>query len=116
MSQSKWAIHVCPRRASLSIPAGMRAAVSLHSHSECSRESLASLPGFLQRMPALARLYAFGAAEYRRLNGRALDLSEWYWRPPATPAAVIVSEREHLEQRLQMEGFVSLSDHDTVEG
>src|SRR5262249_13949216 len=48
--------------------------------------------------------------------GQPLDFGEWYWRPPLTAGAVIASEMSHLEQRLDLPGLVSLTDHDTVEG
>src|SRR5262249_46859715 len=35
---------------------------------------------------------------------------------PLTPAAVVESEREHIERRLHCPGMVSLTDHDTFEG
>ena len=94
----------------------MRAAVSLHSHSDCSRETLEFIPRFTRQIPVLASCLERGMADYQRENGRPLDFGEWYWRPPITPAAVFASEQEHLAQRLDLPALVSLTDHDTVEG
>ena len=94
----------------------MRAAVSLHSHSECSRETLEFIPRVATRIPVVANLYERSLAQYQRENGRPLEFVEWYFRPPATPCAVIDSERTQLERRLDLPGMVSLTDHDTVEG
>src|SRR5262245_8497422 len=97
-------------------PADVRAAVSLHSHSECSRETLEFIPRIAKRIPIIAHCYERGLEQYQRENGRALDFGEWYYRPPVTPAGVIDSERAQLEQRFDLPGWVSLTDHDTVEG
>lgn len=94
----------------------MRTAVSLHSHSTCSRESLAFLPDFARRIPLVSRLLEHGTRVYQRTYGRPIDFSDWYWRPPLAPADVIASEQSHLEQRLGLDVLVSLTDHDTLEG
>jgi hypothetical protein len=116
MRLSRTAIQVCPRRARFSCPAGVRAAVSLHSHSECSREKLDELPDFARRIPILAGFLERSLAEYERENGEPLDLSAVYWRPPLAPSAVIRSEREQIEHRLDSKALVSLTDHDTLDG
>ena len=115
MSYSRTAIHVFSRRSPVSNP-GMRAAVSLHSHSECSRESLGFIPHFARQVPVVSRYFELGVAEYVRKHGRPLDFEKCYWRPPVTPADVIASEREHLQRRLGLTALVSLTDHDTIEG
>jgi hypothetical protein len=94
----------------------VRAAVSLHSHSEHSRETLEFIPRIARQIPVVARYFERGLADYHSENGRPLDFGEWYWRPPVTPAGVIESERAQLQQRLNLPGLVSLTDHDTVEG
>src|SRR5262249_12213436 len=67
-------------------------------------------------IPVIARYFERSLADYQSEHGRPLNFGEWYWRPPVTPAAVIDSELAHLEQRLDLPGLVSLTDHDTVEG
>jgi hypothetical protein len=116
MRLSRSAIQLYPRRASFSPPSGVRAAVSFHSHSECSRETLDFVPMFARRIPLVAKLYERSILEYEREFGRPLDFSSVYWRPPIAPAQVVASEREQLEQRFGLKAFVSLTDHDTLEG
>ena len=116
MNLSVHEIHLYPRQSIFSGPAGMRSAVSLHSHSECSRETLEFLPRFAKQIPIVARLYERSLVQYERENGRPLDFGEWYYRPPVTAAGVIESEQRQLEQRLNLPGLVSLTDHDTVDG
>src|SRR5262249_49028776 len=109
-------IDLYPRRCASSRPPDVRAAVSLHSHPECSRETLGFIPRIARRIPVVERYFERSLAEYQSQNGRPLDFAEWYWRPPVTPAGVIESERAHIERRLDLPGLVSLTDHDTVEG
>lgn len=116
MSKSLTAIQVLSPRSRFSNPAGMRCAISLHSHSEHSREMLAFLPRLVEGMPVVRDLFARSVAEYEREEGRPLDFAEWYWRPPVAPAEVVASEQEHLERRLGLSGLVSLTDHDTLAG
>ena len=116
MSKSLTAIQVLSPRSRFSKPAGMRSAVSLHSHSQHSRETLAFLPQLVKGIPVVRDLFARSLAEYEREEGQALDFADWYWRPPASPASVVTSEQEHLERRLGLSALVSLTDHDTLEG
>jgi hypothetical protein len=94
----------------------MRSAVSLHSHSSCSRETLDFVPGLARQVPVVSRLVARSLARYERFHGHPLNFASWYWRPPLEPAAVLASEHEHLERRLGCRALVSLTDHDTFEG
>jgi hypothetical protein len=116
MSLSVQEIHLYPRHWRFWRPTRMRAAVSLHSHSECSRETLEFIPRFARRIPLVARRFERSLLEYQSANGRPINFGEWYWRPPVTPAAVIDSEQAQLETRLNLRGLVSLTDHDTIEG
>jgi hypothetical protein len=94
----------------------LRAAVSLHSHSSCSREKLEFMPGFVRQLPVVARRFERALAAYERKHGRPLDFTSICWRPPLAPANVIVSEREQAARRFDLDAFVSLTDHDTIEG
>jgi hypothetical protein len=116
MNLSVQELHLYPRQSRFSRPAGMRAAVSLHSHSECSRETLEFIPRFARRIPVVANCFERSLAEYQSKNGRPLDFGEWYFRPPVSPAELIDSEIAQLHQRLDLPGLASLTDHDTVEG
>jgi len=64
MSKSLTAIQVLSPRSRFSNPAGMRCAISLHSHSEHSREMLAFLRRLVEGMPVVRDLFARSVAEY----------------------------------------------------
>jgi len=116
MSQQRSEIYLYSREDGFSCPSDVRAAVSLHGHSECSRETLEFIPRIARQIPVVSRLFERSLTDYHNEYGRPLDFGEWYYRPPVTPAAVIESERTQLKQRLDLPGLVSLTDHDTVEG
>ncbi len=116
MRQTRTAIQLFRRSTDVVRPAWARAAVSLHSHSDRSREKLDFVPGIARRIPVVATFFEGVIATYRRVNGRDLDFDSASWRPPMSPAAVIASEREQIERRFNCPALVSLTDHDTVEG
>src|SRR5262245_34080210 len=104
MSQWLSEIHLYSRESGVSCPPDIRAAVSLHGHSECSRETLEFIPRIARQIPVLSRCFERSIADYHKEHGRPLDFRQWYWRPPVTAAAMIESERVHLEQRLGLPG------------
>jgi hypothetical protein len=116
MTLSRTAIHVCSRSGIPAAAAGARAGVSLHSHSEHSKEALDFIPGIARRIPLVSRFFDLAVARYQHMHGRPLDFASCYWRPPLSPAAVIDSERGQIAQRFDLPAFVSLTDHDTIEG
>src|SRR5262245_33323013 len=116
MRLTRTAIQLYRRGKPFVRPDGMRAAVSLHSHSDCSREKLDFVPGLARRIPLVAAFFERAMATYRRVHGRELDFASAYWRPPLSPAAVIASECEQLQARFDCDGLVSLTDHDTLAG
>ena len=116
MRLSCTAIQVCARDGLWTSSLDARSAVSLHSHSNCSRETLDFVPVLGSSIPIVSRLLAQSVAGYERKHGRPLDFSDYFWRPPLSAAAVIESERRHLEERLDHPALVSLTDHDTLEG
>jgi hypothetical protein len=93
-----------------------RAAASLHSHSSCSRERLGFLPGATRSIPLAGRLFDRSMRQLGREIGRPLDFESVYWRPPASPASVIASEREQIADRVDCAPLVALTDHDTLDG
>src|SRR5262249_7398810 len=116
MSKSLTAIHVLSPRSRFSNPAGMRRAISLHSHSEHSREALAFLPHLVEGIPVIRDLFVRSVAEYEREEGRPRALPNGKGRPPVAPAGGVPSEQNPLECRLGLSGLVSPPDHDTLEG
>ena len=91
-----------------------RTGVSLHSHTNQSRETLDFIAelstdwGFLQPVMRLCE------RRCSRLSGIRPDYERSYWTPPLTPRLAFDLERRQIEERLQMEALVSITDHDDI--
>lgn len=91
-----------------------RSAVSLHSHTSCSREPLDFIPRCRAACPWLGPLLDRYEARYRRVHGRELDYSAAWWTPPLGPREALRAECEQIEA-LGLNPLVSITDHDTIE-
>ena len=92
-----------------------RAAVSLHSHTMHSRETIAFVPRYAYGIPVLSQLVRRQERRYRIENGRDLDYSSVYWTPPLGPASAYQLERRQIEESLDLTAMMSLTDHDQIE-
>lgn len=92
-----------------------RAAISLHSHTNHSKEMLDFLPRYIEfhRIPIVSPLVRSELKRYEERNGKALDFGRAYWTPPVNPRMVFDSERAQIE-KLGFSAFVSITDHDTI--
>jgi hypothetical protein len=82
-----------------------RRGVCLHGHTLYSQECLAFLPRYLHQAPGISQMV-------RRYDG-GVDYARAYWTPPLSPASALDLERRQIE-RLGLEPFVSLTDHDEI--
>lgn len=92
-----------------------RTAVSLHSHTLHSHESLAFLPRYARRIPIVSALVAAQEAKYHATQGRPLDYGRAYWTPPLPAHAALALERSQIESLLDRQPLVSITDHDSIE-
>ncbi len=88
-----------------------KSAVSLHSHTNRSKESLRFIPEFTRKHPILR-----WALQRQALRSTIpVDLVKSYWTPPLHPRAAFEVERNQIEVVLGLLGLVSITDHDTIE-
>ena len=90
---------------------GYRTGISLHSHTQCSKEKLHFVPAFAQRWFLLQH----AMDRMCRNSAIPVDFSRAYWTPPLTPKQVFDSERNQIENVLGLSSLVSLTDHDSIE-
>jgi hypothetical protein len=88
-----------------------QAAVSLHSHTNRSKESLHFIPKIARKWFLLH--WAFESQ--RKKTSIPVDFVRAYWTPPLTPKLAFEVERNQIETVLGLTGFVSLTDHDNIE-
>ena len=90
-------------------------AVSLHCHTDHSKENMGFIPYYAERIPLVAALFRREMEKYACEKGREIDFSSAYWTPPVSPRRVLELEREQIESRLDLKALVSLTDHDDIE-
>jgi hypothetical protein len=86
-------------------------AVSLHSHTNHSKESLRFIPEFAEKYPVLR-----WALERQRKKAKIpVDFDRAYWTPPLTAELSHEVESAQIENVLGLASLVSLTDHDNTE-
>ncbi len=87
-----------------------RTAVSLHSHTNQSKESLLFIPVFAEKWPLLR----WALKEQCKKSVRPVDFSQAYWTPPLPPKLAFELESNQIEIDLELMSLVSLTDHDSI--
>lgn len=93
-----------------------QSAVSLHAHTQCSREDLSFLPLYAARIPVVSLLFRLEMERRRRACEPGVDFKRGYWVPPLTAESVYLSERGRIRRRLGLSALVSITDHDELAG
>lgn len=92
-----------------------RAGVSLHSHTNHSKEKVDFILEFAERYSLLRKAVASEHARAVREQRTALDFWKAYWTPPLPPIPAFELEKNQIEQMLGLESMVSITDHDNIE-
>src|ERR1019366_3197705 len=96
-----------------SAPREFRSGVSLHSHTNQSKETLKFLAKFSRQHPAVRSLFARMERRSEVNHGMCVNCAGGYWTPPMTPRLALELESRQIEQ-LDVDAMVSLSDHDSI--
>lgn len=97
------------------LPEQLDAAVSLHSHTSRSRETMSFIPRYVNKVPYMTGRIRHLEERYFQHHGKAFDYSRVWWTPPLEPKAAFDLERNQIERILQRRAMVSLSDHDNID-
>ncbi len=89
-------------------------AVSLHSHTNQSRETLDFLANLGNQFPVVRPILALYERRSRERYGVPLNYAAAYWTPPLTPKLAFDLEKGQIENRLGLLPLVSITDHDTI--
>ncbi|MBZ5606499.1 MAG: hypothetical protein LAO79_29775 [Acidobacteriia bacterium] len=92
-----------------------RTGVSLHSHTLYSEESMAFVPRYTGAVPFVGHAIRQQERRYFERTGRPLDFSRAFWRPPLAPSEALELEKRQIEDTLDLDALVSLSDHDDIQ-
>ena len=94
---------------------GFTAGVSLHSHTNQSKETLDFIAELSTDWGVLQPLMRWAERRCRRTTGIRPDYARSYWTPPLTPRLAFDLERTQIEEKLQLPAMVSLADHDDIQ-
>ena len=94
-------------------PNGFRTGVSLHSHTNQSRETLDFLANFGNQFPVMRPLLSRMERRAEQYHGIHVDYAASYWTPPMTPKLAFDLEMRQIE-KLGLGPMVSITDHDNI--
>jgi hypothetical protein len=93
---------------------GFTTGVSLHSHTNQSKETLDFISELSKDWGFLQPIMRWAEHRSIRLTGIQPDYARSYWTPPLTPSLAFDLERRQIEDKLQLPGLVSITDHDDI--
>jgi hypothetical protein len=93
---------------------GFTAGVSLHSHTNQSKETLDFIAELSTDWSVLQPVMRWCERRCMRFTGFRPDYARSYWTPPLTPRLAFDLERTQIEEKLQMKAMVSITDHDDI--
>jgi hypothetical protein len=88
--------------------------VSLHSHTNQSKETLDFLANFGSNYKLIRKLIHICETRAIERYHIKIDYSRSYWTPPLTPRLAFDLESRQIEKSLGVMPLVSLTDHDTI--
>jgi len=93
---------------------GFRMGVSLHSHTNQSKETLDFLANLGNQYPMIRPLLARLETRSESQHGVKINYAASYWTPPMTPKLAFDLESRQIE-KLGISSMVSITDHDTIQ-
>jgi hypothetical protein len=94
-------------------PKGFRTGVSLHSHTNQSKETLDFLANLGSRYAVIRPLLSRLERRAEATHGVKVNYAQSYWTPPMTPKLAFDLESGQIED-LGLQSMVSITDHDTI--
>jgi hypothetical protein len=94
---------------------GFTTGVSLHSHTNRSRETLDFVVKTISGDGFLGHLFRWLEGIHAKHSVLKLDYTRAWWTPPLTPRLAFDLERRQIESKLQRSALVSITDHDNIE-
>ena len=92
---------------------GFRTGISLHGHTNQSKETLDFLANLGNQYPLIRPLISRLERRSEAVHGVRLDYAASYWTPPMTPKLAFDLESRQIES-LDIAPMVSITDHDNI--
>src|SRR5687767_1701726 len=112
MNLKKTRLHIL--REAENLTARARTGVSLHCHTQHSKEMLDFVPHYAEKLPIIATFWRRERDRYVEKSGGAINFSTAYWSPPLTAQAVYDIEKRQINDA-GLNALVSLTDHDSID-
>lgn len=90
-----------------------RVGISLHAHTEHSKEMLDFVPHYAEQLPIISYFWKKEKVKYVERYGREVDWTGAFWSPPLTGQMVYDIEKSQINDA-GLDAFVSLTDHDEI--
>lgn len=111
MNSKQTQLHILHKTEDLSKKA--KTGVSLHCHTESSKEMLDFVPHYANKLPIIAFFWRRESENYIKREGEAIDFSTAFWEPPLDAFDVFRIEQDQMNN-VGLEGIVSITDHDSI--
>lgn len=112
MNLKRTRLHILHQPRDLSGQA--KTGVSLHCHTEHSREMLDFVPVYAEKLPIISYFWKKERERFLEREGKAPDFSTAFWSPPLTANDVYNIEKMQINEA-GLNACVSLSDHDSID-
>ena len=113
MNLKQTRLHILHKPENLSKKA--ETGVSLHCHTENSKEMLDFVPYYAAKMPVVKFFWKRERKKYIEREGLRIDFTTAYWSPPFTASEVYKIEENQFNEA-GLNSFISISDHDSIDG
>lgn len=112
MNLKRTRLHILHEAKDLSREA--KTGVSLHCHTEHSKEMLDFVPHYAEKFPIISYFWKKERDQYEKNEGKGIDFSTAYWSPPLTARQVSDIEKDQIN-KAGLDAIVSLTDHDSID-
>ncbi len=94
---------------------GFTSGVSLHSHTNRSKETLDFIAKLANEYPCFRGILAREEKRCRQNHRLQVNYAASYWTPPLTPRLAFDLESGQIAESLQLQPLVSITDHDDIQ-
>jgi hypothetical protein len=112
MSSRQTNLHILTKSKDLRDRA--KTGVSLHCHTEHSKEMLDFVPHYANKLPIISHFWKREEVKYIERVGKEMDFSKSFWSPPLQAEVVYDLEIQQINAA-GLEAIASITDHDSIE-
>ncbi len=96
-----------------SLTTNRRTGVSLHCHTQYSKEMMDFVPVYADKLPVINYFWKKEKAKYFVREGKNLNFDTGFWSPPMRPENVFTIEKDQINNA-GLDALISITDHDSI--